>query len=60
LEEEIERLQKERDQLGQERTRALEGERKVGEELKTRNQELTGRICFVLSDHTVCIAISWY
>jgi len=53
------RLQQERDQLSQERARALEGERRVDEELNNRNQELTGKIFFVLSDHKVCIAISW-
>jgi len=58
LEEEIERLQKERDQLGQERTRALEGERKVGEELKARNRDLTGRFCFDFFDHIVFIVIA--
>ena len=40
-----------RDQLDQERARALEGERKVGEELKTRERELAGMICCDLSDH---------
>jgi len=46
LEEEIERLEKEKDQLSQEHARALKSERKVGEELKTRNRELSGKICF--------------
>jgi len=46
LEEEIERLRKEKDQLNQECARMLENERKVGEELKTRNRELTGKISF--------------
>ena len=46
MEEEVERLRKEKDQLDQERAHALEGERKVGEELKTRNQELTGKISY--------------
>ena len=46
LEEEIERLQKKKDQLDQERARMLESERKVGEDLKTRNEELTGKISF--------------
>jgi hypothetical protein len=58
LEEEIECLQKERDHLGQERARALEGERKVGEELKARNRELTGRIRFDFYDHKVFIDIA--
>ena len=58
LEVEIERLQKERDQLGQEHARALEGEHKVDEELKTKNQELTGKIFFGLSDHKVCTTIA--
>jgi len=31
----------------------LETERKVGEELKNRNQELAGKRCFVLFDHAV-------
>jgi len=43
LEEELERLRKERDQLNQERSRILESERKAGEELKARNRELTGK-----------------
>ena len=51
--EEIECLRKERDQLDQERASALEAERKVGEELKTRSQELAGKSCFILFDHTV-------
>ena len=55
---EIERLQKERDQLHQERARALESERKVGEELKTRNRELTGKICFDFTDHKFFIGIA--
>jgi len=46
MEEEIERLRKEKDQLDQERACAMESERKVGEELKTRNQELSGKISF--------------
>jgi len=46
LEEEIECLQNEKDQLSQEHARVLESKRKVGEELKTRNRELTGKICF--------------
>jgi len=46
LEEEIECLQKEKNQLDQERARMLENERKVGEVLKTRNQELTSKISF--------------
>ena len=58
MEEEIERLQKERDQLGQERARALEGERKVGEELKAKNRELTDRIRFDFCDHKVFIDIT--
>ena len=33
----MERVQKEKDQLDQERARILESERKAGEELKTRN-----------------------
>jgi len=41
----------ERDQLDQECAHALESERKVGEELKTRNRELTGKICFDFTDH---------
>ena len=44
LEEELERIRKERDQLDQERVRILENERKVGEELKTKNRELAGKI----------------
>jgi hypothetical protein len=46
LEEEMERLQKARDQLNQERARVLENVWKVGEELRTRNWELTGKISF--------------
>ena len=46
MEEEIECLQNEKDQLSQEHARVLESKRKVGEELKTRNRELTGKICF--------------
>ncbi|XP_021317668.1 GRIP1-associated protein 1-like [Sorghum bicolor] len=41
LEEEMERIWKERDQLDQERACILESERKAGEELKARNRELT-------------------
>ena len=44
------RLQQERDQLSQERARALEGERRVDEELNNRNQELTGKIYFDFTD----------
>ena len=46
LKEEIEHLQKEKDQLDQERARMLENEQKVGEELRTRNRELTGKTSF--------------
>ena len=50
---EIERLRKERDQLGQECASALEMERRVGKELKNKNRELAGKSCFVLFDHAV-------
>jgi len=60
LEEEIERLRKERDQLDQERASALETERKVGEELKNRNRELAGKSRFVLFDHTFFFSLFLY
>ena len=47
MEEKIKRLRKERDQLNQERACALESERKVGEELKTRSRKLAGRTRFL-------------
>jgi hypothetical protein len=37
----MKRLQKERDQLGQEHARVLESEHKVGEELEATTRELT-------------------
>ena len=53
MEEEVKSLRKERDQLDQERASALETERKVGKELKTRSRELAGKSCFVFFDHAV-------
>jgi hypothetical protein len=53
-------LRKEKDQLTQERARILENERKVGEELKTGNQELTGKICFNATSVNSFIFIDWY
>ena len=46
LEEEIECLQKEKDQLDLDRALMLENERKAGEEVKARNRELTGKTSF--------------
>ena len=43
LEEELERIRKERDQLDQERIRIQENERKGAEESKTKNRELAGK-----------------
>jgi hypothetical protein len=43
LEEELECLSKERDQLDQERVRILENEKKIEEELKTRDREFAGK-----------------
>jgi len=43
LEEELELVRKEKDQLNQERSRVLESERKIGEELRENNRELAGK-----------------
>jgi len=42
LEEEVARLQQEKEQLGQELAGALEAERRAGEELSHGNRELSG------------------
>jgi len=60
LEEEMERVRKEKDQLDQEHDRMLESEWKVGEELKTRNQELTGKISFDKKSENSFIFIAPY
>ena len=56
----MERLRKEKDQLDQEHDRMLESEWKVGEELKTRNQELTGKISFDKKSENSFIFIAPY
>ena len=60
LEEEIECLQNEMNQFDQERARMLENERKVGEELKTRNRELTGKISFDAASVNSFIFVACY
>jgi len=45
LEEEVARLRKEKEQLGQEPAGALEAGRRAGEELSHRNRELSGNNC---------------
>ena len=60
LEEEMERIWKERDQLDQERACILESERKAGEELKARNQELTGKIGLVELSENSFILVARY
>ena len=60
LEEEMERLRREKDQLDQERARTLESERKVGEELKMRNRELIGKIRFVGMSENSFILVARY
>jgi len=42
LEEEVARLRQEKEQLGQELAEALETERRAGEELSNKSQELSG------------------
>jgi cell division protein FtsB len=44
LEEELDRLRKEKDKLIQEQAQNLESTRKMGEELKVRDRELTGKL----------------
>jgi hypothetical protein len=46
------------DQLDQERARALDSERKAGEELATRNRELAGKIHLKFIDHGFFIGIT--
>jgi hypothetical protein len=60
LEEEIKCLQKEKDQLNQERARMLENERKAGEEVKARNRELTGKTSFAAASVNSFVFIARY